>query len=640
MSDEVKSTAENFEFQAEIKQLMHILAHSLYKNKEVFVRELISNSVDALEKVRFQLLTRGDDIRDKDAPMEININLDKDQKIISIVDTGIGMTRQELIDNIGRIAHSGSIDFFRKLSEDDQKNVNLIGQFGVGFYSVFMAAEKVEVTTCSYLPNETPCKWVSAGQGSYSIEPIATETPRGTRIDVFLREDDTEFVEDYRIKNIVTKYSNFMPVPIKVNGEQANKVNAIWAEPKSNLKEEDYNSFYKFITHMSDEPLFYLHLSIDMPVQFHALLFVPKSNTELLGFGKSDHRPHLYARRVLIQQDSEDLLPDYLRFFRGVVDCDDLPLNVSRETLQENRQVQHMQKALVGKILSYLTDLAKNNPEKYTEFWNQYSRIFKEGYTDYGHQDRIKPLLRFESSMFGSGELVSLEDYLGRMVEGQTEIYFLSGLNRATLEKSPHLEIFKKKGIEVLYLFEPLDEFMLSGLRNFMEKDFKSIDQVDLEKIDKIADKMADDSAKDRPLADDADLNKLIDHIKVTLGDKKVKDVRVSKRLTESPAVLVSEDGMTSHMQKVMKLMNQDAADFPRTMEINPKHPLIVNLTKIYKENPRLPFVNQACHQLYDNASFLEGFPPDPNDMVSRLQEMMAAAAEMYAGSAKNNDSD
>lgn len=630
MSENAQPQVEQFEFQAEIKQLMHILAHSLYKNREVFIRELISNSADALEKVRFHLLTHEDEVASKDLELEINIDLDSDKNQLVISDTGIGMTKQELIDNIGQIAHSGSQDFIKKLSGDAQKDVNLIGQFGVGFYSVFMAADKVDVISKSYIKDEPAYIWTSKGEGEYTIQSIGG-AERGTKIIIHLREDAREFTETYQIENVIRKYSNFIPFPIKINGEQANKTKAIWAEPKSNLKDEDYTEFYKFLSNFSEDPLMHLHLSIDMPIQFHALLYIPTRNTELQGFGKMDHRVNLYARRVLIQQNSEDILPDYLRFITGIVDCDDLPLNVSRETLQKNREVRHMSKALVGKVLGHLAHVAETDTEQYLKFWKEFGRIFKEGYTDFNNHDKFKPLLRFNSSSVKADELISLDGYLERMVAEQKEIYYLSGPNRATVEKSPHLEIFRKKGIEVIFLLDPLDEFILSSLQNYKEKPFKSVDQANLEAISEIPDKETE-AEEEKPPLDDNDLQKLVDHIKVTLGDKRVSDVRISKRLTDSPAVLVNpDDAMSSHMQKVMRLMQQDVAVGPRIMEINPAHALVRNLVKIYEKNPRHPFVDQTCFQLYDNALYLEGFPPDPNEMVSRLQTMMADISSIYA---------
>jgi len=625
-----KENTKQFEFQAEIKQLMHILAHSLYKNREVFLRELISNAADALEKARFHILNKAEEVQNKDLPLEIRIEPDEKNLQLTIIDTGIGMTQQELIDNIGQIAHSGSQDFLKNLTGDTEKDINLIGQFGVGFYSAFMVADQIDVISKSYLPNELPHKWSSKGEGQYTIEPIES-AERGTKIVVHLREDAKDFLEQWNIESIIKKYSNFIPVPIKLEGKQINQTKAIWAEPKSSLKEEDYTEFYKFLTNLSDEPLSRLHLMIDMPVQFHALLYIPKTNPEILGFGKVEHRTHLYARRVMIQQNSEDILPDYLRFIRGVVDCDDLPLNVSRETLQENKHIARVRKAIVGKILSHFSKTATDEPDKYKEFWGQFGRIFKEGYTDYAHQEKFKPLLRFGSSMAEGDDLVSLDDYTGRMTEGQSEIYYLSAQNRATIDKSPHLEIFRKKGIEVLFLYDPLDEFVLSGLNSYMDKEFKSADQADLEKIANVADKQPN-QPEEQPAPDEVDLKKLLDHIKITLGQDKVKEVRISKRLTDSPVVLVnSEDSLSSHMQRMMNAMNQKTSTGARIMEVNPKHPLIGNLVKLYQKNPRMPFIDQVCWQLYDNALFLEGFPPDPHEMVPRMQQMLTEISNQYA---------
>ncbi|HDQ00686.1 MAG TPA: molecular chaperone HtpG, partial [bacterium] len=469
MAEQVKEK-KTYKFKAEISQLLDILARSLYTNREIFVRELISNAADALDKVRFESI-RGTEFYQPDLDFEIRIDLDKEKKIFTITDTGIGMTRDELIANIGTIAHSGSLDFLKKISENSEQGPNLIGQFGVGFYSVFMAAKEVVLTTRSYLKDERAWKWSSDGAGSYRIEPAAEKTPRGTKIEVFLRDDAEEFSEKFRIESVVRTYSNFVPFAIKLDGEQINKISAIWREPKTSVKDKDYKEFFKFFVNTSDEPLSWLHFSADAPIQLNALLYFPKTNYEFLGFSPEEHGVSLFVKRVLIQNDNKDLMPRYLRFMRGVVDTEDLPLNISRETLQENTTVIKIKNLLVKRILDHLSTMAEKDEKKYQEFWNQFGRILKEGYTDYPNLEKIVSLFRFNSSKTENADaLVSLDDYISRMRPAQENIYYISATSREAADRNPHLEIYMQKGIEVLYSFDPIDEFVLSGVAQYKEK--------------------------------------------------------------------------------------------------------------------------------------------------------------------------
>jgi molecular chaperone HtpG len=458
--------AKSYKFKAEINQLLDILVHSLYTNREIFIRELVSNASDALDKLRFEM-TRGTEVADKDLPLEIKINIDKDKKTLTISDTGVGMTGEEIVKNIGTIAKSGSADFLQKLSEEakDKDVSNIIGKFGVGFYSVFMVASRVNITTRSFLPDATPVRWTSSGMGSFKLEELEESVPRGTSIEIHLKEDAEEFLEKYRIESTIKKHSNFISFPIMVDGEKVNTVTALWREPKSSIKKEQYEEFYKYLTYDSEPPMDTIHVSIDAPVQFNSLMFIPKQTFDLFGISKEDIGLDLYVKGVLIQHKNSDLLPEYLGFVKGMVDSPDIPLNISRETLQENRVVMKISQILVKQVLSFLTKKAKDDPEAYAEFWKVHGKIFKLGYSDYANMEKYAELLRFDSSALNEeGGLTSLAEYVERAREDQKEIYYITGASREALQSDPHLEIFKRKGIEVLYLYDPVDEFAMTGV--------------------------------------------------------------------------------------------------------------------------------------------------------------------------------
>jgi len=586
---ENKKTAgkKTYKFKAEIKQLLDILAKSLYTNREIFVRELISNATDALDKVRFESI-RGTEIFQPDVDFEIKIDLDKEKKLFTITDTGIGMTKDELISNIGTIAHSGSMDFVKKLSENEDKGPDLIGQFGVGFYSVFMAANEVVVTTRSFLKDENPWRWSSDGSGSYKIEQIKENIPRGTKIEVHLKDDAEEFSEKFRIESVIKTYSNFVPFPIKLENEQVNNISAIWREPKSSIKEKQYKEFYKFFANASDDPVSWMHFSADAPIQLS-----------------------------------------------GVVDTEDLPLNISRETLQENAVIIKIRNLLVKRILSHLADMAKNETDKYNEFWNQFGRILKEGYSDYANQEKIASLFRYNSShLEKEDQLCSLDDYIERMKEGQQNIFYLSTTSRDAADKNPHLEIFRKKGIEVLYSFDPIDEFVLSGLMKYKDKQVVSADQADLDslkdvKADEESDKKKEKEEKsEKP--DIKDLEKLCTRIKNILGDQ-IEEVRLSERLTDSPAVLVSADGgMSAQMSRIMQVMNKDAPPAKKVMEINGDHELVKNMLMMFKKNPKDKYLSNYVDQLFQVLMLQDGFLVDPHKMVSGIQSLLKDASSWY----------
>ncbi|MDZ7264265.1 MAG: molecular chaperone HtpG [candidate division KSB1 bacterium] len=631
--EEVKTETKTYKFKAEVKQLLDILAKSLYTNREVFVRELVSNASDALDKVRFESL-RGTEIYQPDLPFEISIELDKEKKTFTITDTGIGMTRDELIKNIGTIAHSGSAEFLKSAVKDTPQGPTLIGQFGVGFYSVYMVADNVVITTRSYLKDEIAWQWQSDGTGSYTIESVG-QAPRGTKIVVHLKDDAVEFAEKFRIETVIRKYSNFVPFPIKLAGEQVNKISAIWREPKTAIKDEQYQEFYKFFANTSEEPLSWLHFTADAPIQLNALLFFPKTNYEILGFSPREHGVNLFVKRILIQTENKDLLPPYLRFVKGVVDTEDLPLNISRETLQENMTIIKIRSLLVKRILSHLADMAKDEADKYQAFWQQFGRVLKEGYTDFSNREKVAELFRYNSSIHTDEDgLCSLDDYTGRMKDGQAEIYYLSGANREAIERNPHLEIFKRKGIEVLYCFDPIDEFVFAGLSEFKKKKLVSADQADLKALQEI--KTGDgqpeqETAKEElKKRDRRELEKLCTRIKNILGDR-VEEVRLSDRLTDSPAVLVSKDtGISSQMQKILQVIHQDTPPLKKILEINGSHDLVLNMLSIFQHDPKDPYLEKAVTELFYSVQLQDGFVLDPYQMVSGMQSLLLDATGWY----------
>jgi len=622
------SGKKSYKFKAEVNQLLDILVHSLYTNREIFLRELISNASDALDKIRFEQ-TSGSEVADSKLPLEIKIALDKDNNRLTITDTGIGMTRDEIIKNIGTIAKSGSADFLKQLSKDseEKKDIsNIIGKFGVGFYSVFMVADEVIIKSKSYQKEVQPVEWRSKGIGSFQVIDLDEKIDRGTTIEVHFKEDFKDFSEKYQIESVIKKYSNFVQFPIKVDKDQVNKVSALWREPKSNIKQKQYDEFYKFLTHDHQEPMDTIHVSIDAPVQFNSLMFFPKQSFDMFGYNKDDMGLDLYVQSVLIQHKNSDLLPEYLGFIKGMVDSPDIPLNISRETLQENQVVMKISQILVKQALSYMEKKAKNEPEKYIEFWNVHSKIFKLCYQDYANQEKLAELLRFNSSANDDEKgLTSFAEYVERVKEDQKEIYYITGASREGFESDPHLEIFRRKGIEVLFLYEPIDEFLMGGFATY-KKDYKltAVEQVDLSNLEKIEDvekKETDTEALSE--GEEKVFEKFIEKIKDILGER-VKDVVVSKRLQDSASCLVNPDGgMTSHMHKMMQMMNKDMTLPEKILEINKDHELTRNLLKIYKNDPKDPFIVESVEQLFESALLLEGYLSDPHKLVSRINDVL-----------------
>lgn len=620
--------AEQHEFQAEIKKLLDIIIHSLYTNKEIFLRELISNSSDALDKVRFEQ-SRSTELNDPDAQLDIRIETDKDNSKITIRDTGVGMTKQEVLDNIGTIAHSGSEEFLRQVSESKEKPENIIGQFGVGFYSVFMVASEVTLHTQSATPGSKPVRWHSDGLGSYTVEEVDQEMNRGTTIEVSLREDDSEFADPERLKDIIKKHSNFISFPIYVDEEKVNTIPALWKEPKFQIKKEQYKEFYQFLTYDTEEPFETLHVSVDAPVQFNALIFIPKKAPLFFDYQNMEYGLDLYVNRVLIQRENKDLIPQYLGFCKGVVDSEDLPLNIAREGIQQSALIRKISNNLTNQILSRLNKIAEKEPERYAEFWKEHGKLFKLAYTDFQRQDKIKPLVRFNSSHLSDPfALTSLEEYKGRMQEGQDKIYYISGTTREAIESSPHMELLRKKGVEVLYLYEAIDEFLLESLGDYEGLQFTAAEHIDPAELDQ---KDGDKEEADKKEEKDPEIGDLLKKMQDILGDR-VTEVRASKRLQTSPACLVNPDGsMSSQMQKIMQQINQDNSIPKKVLEINPEHELTRNLSKVYENDPDSEFVTKATEQIFESALLLEGYLKDPHALVNRTFDLLTQSSAQFA---------
>ncbi len=620
-------TITTHEFQAETKKLLDIVINSLYTERDVFIRELISNSADALEKFRHESLTK-DDVFDAHVPLEISIDLDEKAHTVTITDTGIGMTRAELESNLGTIAHSGSNTYLAQLAEAVQKDVSLIGQFGVGFYAAFMAGAKVRVQSRSWDGSEGN-EWESDGSGSFTIKEVEG-LHRGTKVIVELKEDAHEYAQKFKVESVVKQYSAFVAFPIKLEGETVNTVQALWTRNKAEIKDEEYTDFYKFVGNAFDDPTYRLHFSADAPLAINALLFVPKDNFEILGFGRVDPGVNLYCQRILIDQHSENILPEWLRFLKGVVDSEDLPLNISRQALQDNALVAKLRKVITKRYLKFMDEQAKADPEKYLEFWKTFGIYFKEGVTtDYEYQKELAKLIRFESSKSEEGKPIGLSDYLLRMNPDQEEIYYINGPSRLAIESGPYVEMFKKNDIEILYTMEPIDDFVLNHIGEFEGKKLVSADRADLS-LPKGAE--STDSSKDDA---DASLDKdqeesLVDWLKKTLEDK-VADVIISKRLVESPAMIVNPDGhMTSSMERVLALSRQEKGitgeNSKKNLEINPANSLIQRLAEIKGSDE--DFAKEIAEQIYDNAMIQAGLIVNPLEMVERNYRILNRATQ------------
>jgi molecular chaperone HtpG len=604
---------QKFEFQAEIKQLLDIVIHSLYTEKEIFVRELVSNASDALEKLRHTQITEKEIFDDK-AELEISLTTDDKAKTLTIQDYGIGMTRDELVKNLGTIAHSGSKQFLKALGENGAKNSNLIGQFGVGFYSAFMVAKSVKVYSKSWRTSEPGHVWSSDGSGSYEVEEVA-DLRRGSKIVIELKDDCGDYSADWKIKEILERYSAFVSFPIKLNDKHINTVQALWLRSKNEIKDEEYTEFYKFQAHAHDEPRLRLHFSADAPLAINALLFVPKDNTEKFGMSRLEASVSLYCRKVLIDAKPKDLLPEWLRFMKGVIDSEDLPLNISRETMQDRSLIEKLNKVVTKRFIKFLSEEAEARPDAFNEFYTEFGIFLKEGAAmDYTHKEQLTKLLRFESSLTDKGKTTSLADYVTRMGAEQKEIYYLVGPNRAALESGPYLEGFKARNLEVVFCYEAVDEYVMSNVREFDGKKLTAADHADV--------KLSDLPKPEGALSED-DTKKLTAWLKETLGAR-VEEVKASDRLVDSPALAVNADKfMSPQMRRMMKAMKKDGADEPVkvTLEINPRSVVMKRLFETHATSPDK--AKLVAEQILDNSLISAGLLDDATPMVARLYKLL-----------------
>ncbi len=620
-------TKTTHEFQAETKKLLDIVINSLYTERDVFIRELISNAADALEKIRHESITN-DDVFDSQAPLEITIGLDEKAHTFTITDSGIGMTREELEANLGTIAHSGSNTFLTDLAEAAKKDVSLIGQFGVGFYAAFMAGGKVRVQSRSWDGSEGH-EWESDGSGSFTINE-EKGLHRGTRVIVELKEDAHDYAAKWKVESIIKQYSAFVSFPIKLEGETVNTVQALWTRNKAEITDEEYSDFYKFVGNAHDEPFYRLHFSADAPLAINAILFAPKENFEIMGFGRVEPGVNLYCQRILIDQHSENILPEWLRFLKGVVDSEDLPLNISRQSLQDNALVAKLRKVITKRFLKFLDEQAKNDPDEYLKFWKTFGIYFKEGLTsDYEYQKELGKLIRFESSKSEDGKPIALADYVLRMNADQEEIYYINGPSRTAIESGPYVEMFTKKDIEIIYTMEPIDDFVLSHLGEYDGKKLVSADRADLS-LPKGTELEDDNKAENDSALSSEDKESLLTWIKKAL-EGKIAEVIESKRLVDSPAMIVNPDGhMTSTMERVLTMSRQEkgglAENTKKNLEINLANPLIKKLAEV--KNDDEDFAKEIAEQIYDNAMIQAGLIVNPLEMVERNYRILNRAVK------------
>ncbi len=637
------------QFQTEVQQLLDLVIHSLYSNRDIFLRELISNASDAIDKVRFEAHSN-EALLEGNSDWKIKIIPDKEAGTLTILDNGIGMSIAEVEHNIGTIARSGTRAFMQNLKEKGTtENPELIGQFGVGFYASFMVADKVTLLTRPAGSEESGCCWESTGDGSYTIEECRRER-RGTEIVLHLKEDQREYLEEWKIRSIVKKYSDYIQYPIvmdikrietpkgmdgkeiegggtieKTVEETLNSMKAIWARPKNEVTEDEYNEFYKHVSHDYEDPFRTIHFSAEGTSEFKALLFLPAKKPFDLFMAERRKGLQLYVKRVFITDKCEELIPDYLRFVKGVVDSADLPLNVSREILQEDVQIRKIQKGLVNKILSTLAEVKEKNPDDYLKFWKEFGQVLKEGiHFDYANKDKLQDLALFESTATENGSYISLKEYLTRMPESQKEIYFITGNSREALEQSPHLEAFRSKGYEVIFMTDPVDEWVVQAITEYDGKPLKAVDRGD---VDIDTDEEKKEKAKKLEEAE-KEYSTLISRIKEKLKEK-VKDVRFSNRLTESACCLVAEEyGMNANMERIMKSLNQSVPESKRILELNPDHPLLKKMAEIFKDDSQAEIISDYADILYDQALLTEGSQiKDPLRFTRLISDLMVKAA-------------
>ena len=616
---------QTYEFQAEVSRVLDIVIHSLYTDREIFIRELVSNAADALEKRRHHDLVNGCD-PEKDNALEIVIVLDKENHGITFTDSGIGMTRDEMIENLGRVAHSGAADFLEKMAKNGKSDVHLIGQFGVGFYSAFMVASEVTVQSRSAVDSAQGHRWISTGSSEFTIEPV-DGIPVGTSIRLTLKKDAEEFAEDWRIKDIIRKYSNFVSFPIRVNGDQINTIQAVWTRSPQDVSDQEYKEFYKFTTSSSAEPLGWLHFTTEAPLGLKALLFIGDDNPERFGFGRMESNVNLHCRRVLIQRQAKDLLPLWLRFLSGVVDSEDIPLNISRETMQDSSLVRKINRILTKRVLKYLKETAEKKPDDYRKIWDKFGSFLKEGIvTEFSDRDALSELIRFETSMTEPGQVTSLADYLGRMPESQKEIYYLAGSSRAAIESGPYIEVFRKRGIEVIYNFDPVDDFVMHHLGSYKDKKTVSADSETLDLPESRVPEEAGAKEKEDGISAE-DVRTFGDWIRSKLQDL-VADVKASTRLVDSPLILVNPDGsMTGAMQRLMEAAGRNLAPpVRRNLQFNPDHVLIRQLHRLRQVDDEQATL--VIRQLYDHAALDAGLAIETRSLVDRMNRLLTRLLE------------
>ncbi len=608
--------AQAYTFKAEVQQLLHILSQALYTDREIFLRELISNSSDALHRMRVELLTNSD-VVDRDAELAIRVTSNEEAKLVTISDTGIGMTEQELIENLGTIAHSGARAVMERLQKEQRSEV--IGQFGVGFYSVFAVADRVVVTSRSFRPDAQAVRWESSGGDSYTVT-TAERTGRGTTIEVYLKDDAKQFAEPWQVKQIIKKHSDFVAFPI-FYGDEAQPVNQtkpLWRRSPRDVEAEAYKDFYRQLTMDWEPPLHQLHLSTDAPIDLHAILYVPSKRERGLIERRTEGKIKLYSRSVLIQEEAKDLLPNYFRFVEGVVDSEDLPLNVSRESVQRTPEIQRIRKTLTGRLTRELAQMAENQADTYRTFWTEFGPFLKEGIAlEPASKDDLLKLLRFHSTK--GDELVSLAQYKERMVEGQSAIYYVLANDLESARRSPHLDALEARGIEALLLVDIVDSFMIGSLREYDGTPLKNADDPNLE-LPELTDEQSVEGV------DQATFDQLAVRIKDVLGER-VTEVRPSKTLKNNPARLIAtEAGGQRDMHRVQRLLNREYAVPASVLELNRSHPLIRSLAQLHATHPDNPLGAVIIEQLYDSALLLDGLHPNPAQMVPRIQQLMEAA--------------
>lgn len=619
-NDQPIDASQPMAFKAETKQLLNILVHSLYTEREIFLRELISNASDALMRVDFEMLTNRE-VYEADFPLEIRIIPNKDDGTLTISDTGIGMTRTELVENLGTIAHSGARAFVEAVKENTENLSDVIGQFGVGFYSAFMVADWIKVVSKSYQPESEAASWYSDGSDTFTVSGDSKEH-RGTSVIIKFNSESTEFLEDYSLKSIISKHSNFIAYPIYIgdDDEQVNRQTALWRQQPQQVNDEEYEEFYKQLTLDFEKPLTHAHMVVDAPVQMYALLFIPSNPEKHIFSSRRDDGLQLYSRKVLIQDYSKDLLPEYFSFVEGVVDSEDIPLNVSRESVQATRIMVNLKKLVTSKVIDTLKRLAKNDPDQYDKFWEAYARYVKQGVAiEQNEPESLYPLLRFHTTTHPE-KWVSLEEYVQAMEPDQEDIYYILGDDEKSVLYSPHLDVVKHYDYEVLLLTDPLDAFMLPQLKKYGDYNITNVATAELDFPEDEEKKSEDDA----PVSID-ELSGLIDRIKSTLGDR-ISDARLTERLSNSPARLVDSEGAPKQeMQRVYRYIDKDFVVPKMVLEINPSHPIITRLSEMVNKGE---LVDAVIEQIYEDTLLIEGLHPDPASMIPRIQKLIEAAIE------------